>query len=251
MTRFLQAIPANLRNLWEEEDGLIEWSEGIIASKDYLIDHLDLAEAYMDSVEMMRRNGPQTDRHIAIGGLFLRTFDAMSHCIRCAVSGNYSGSAMYARDLIETQFLISYLMDEPGRPETWLKADPDTVRNNYRPVKIREALDKRDGFTKNKRRDHYGMLSTLGSHPTPASLDMKRDGTRLIQSGPFRNMELMDMCIQEAAKEAVLLGTLLLKYCKSDLQDWRQINSKLSLRLQRTKEKYFTNSNLPPKGNAI
>jgi len=44
--------------------------------------------------------------------------------LRSAMSGNYTGSAMYARDLLETQFLLGYLLDELGRPEAWLSSDP-------------------------------------------------------------------------------------------------------------------------------
>ena len=44
---------------------------------------------------------------------------------------------MYARDLLETQFLLSYLLDEPGRPDVWLATDPKTTLSEYNPVVIR------------------------------------------------------------------------------------------------------------------
>lgn len=239
MTRLKRAIPDNLRTLWDAEDELIAWAEGIVASNASLVDHLDLIEAYMDCIEALRKAGDKSERFVALGGLFLRTFDAMSHCVRGALSGNYAGSAMYARDLIETQFLISYLMTEPGRPEEWLKADTKTARKKFGTAKIREALDERDRFTEKKRKAHYDLLSALGSHATPSSLELKRDGARMINAGPFKQAKLLEGCIQEAAKAAVLLGATLLDYCRSDFPEKDQMTSRLSLTLQRTREKYF------------
>ena len=234
-----RAVPDNLRRLWGAEDALMSWAEDVLLRDQYLQHHLELIETYMDCVDTVRQSLPKGDRHIALVGLFIRTFDAMSHCVRGALSGNYSGSAMYARDLIETQFLISYLMEEQGRPEAWLKADPETVRRNYAPWKIREALDKRDGFSEQKRKKHYDALSALGSHPTPAALELKRDGTKFINAGPFKQSQLLEKCIQEAARAAVTLGASLVAYCNSEIRDGRLLSSRLSLLLQRTQEMYF------------
>lgn len=239
MSRVKWVVPENLHRLWRAEDALMSWAEEILLGEQYLQDHIVMIEAYMDCVEFMRISGKKGDRHTALGGLFLRTFDAMSHCIRGALSGNYSGSAMYARDLLETQFLIAYLMEETGRPEAWLRAKPDTVRRDYPPRKIREALDERDGFKERKRKKNYDALSALGIHPTPAALAMKRDGTKSINSGPFKQAQLLEACIQEAARAAFPLGGLLRKYCNSEIPDGPKHSSRLSLVLQQTQVTYF------------
>ncbi len=216
------------------------WAEEVLASEDYLSDHLDLIEAYMDCVDQVRRKGLRTERFIAICGLHLRTFDAFGHCLRAAVSGNYSGCAMYARDLLETAFLIDYLLDEPGRPETWLRSDPDTAYKSYKPAAIREALDRRDGFKTMKRRDHYRMLSALGAHPTPSAFNLKRDATQTINFGPFKQADMVKECVQEAAKLAVVLGGRLQHYCILEFPDGELLSSRLSIVLQRMEEKYFS-----------
>lgn len=81
----------------------------VIAEPDrtYLVDHLELIETYKDCVDQLRKKAPSSSYHHAYMGLFLRTFDAFSRCVRSALSGDYTGSAMMARDLLETQFLIS------------------------------------------------------------------------------------------------------------------------------------------------
>jgi len=229
----------NLYSLWGAEDELISWATDKILEKSYLIDHVDLISAYMDCVEATRKSLSKTDRHYALGGLFLRTFDSMGHALRAAMSGNYTGCVMYVRDLIETQFLLSYLIDDDARPLEWLRSDTKALKTKFKPVHIREALDARDGFLKKRRAKHYDLLSNLGAHPTPHSFEMKLDGTRKLNSGPFKQAELLDECIQEIARAAVLLGETIFGFCK-EFSDGDKISSKLSLTLQRTREKYLT-----------
>lgn len=239
MPKLNNVVPQNLTRLWTGEDEMITWATEVVASEEYLQDHLGLIEAYMDCVERVRKFGPSGNRHIALVGLFLRTFDASSYCLRSAMSGNYTGSAMYARDILETQFLLDYLMDEPNRPEAWLSSDPRTTPGKYKPVVVRKYLDNRDGFVGQKRMKSYKALSTLGAHPSPGGLELKRDGGRAIRSGPFKQRETLERCIQEAARVVLPLCELLLFYCASEVENGRNMTSRLSLILQRTQTKYF------------
>lgn len=232
-------IPQNLTGLWAAEDEMRAWATTVVASEEYLQEHLEMIEAYMDCVDMVRQSRPTGARHIALVGLFLRTFDACSYCVRSAMSGNYTGSAMYARDILETQFLLSYLYDEPGRPEKWLSTDTNASPKEYKAVAIREYLDKRDGFVGKKRMLSYKALSTLGSHPSPGGLELKRDGTRAIRNGPFKQRDTLEQCIQEAARVVLPLAGLLVDYCNAEIEDGASICSRLALILQRIKLKYF------------
>jgi len=239
MPKLTYVVPENLTRLWAAEDEMLAWATTVVASEGYLQDHLEMIEAYMDCIEMVRRTGPSGDRHIALMGLFLRTFDASSCCVRSAMSGNYTGSAMYARDILETQFLLSYLLDKPGRPEAWLSTDPKNSPEEYKPAAIRRYLDNRDGFVKKKRMENYKALSILGAHPSPGGLELKRDGGRAIRSGPFKQRDTLEKCIQEAARVILPLCGMLHGYCIAEVKDGRNLSSRLSLILQRTREKYF------------
>lgn len=240
MPKLTYVVPQNLSRLWAAEDEMLVWATTVVASEEYLQDHLGLIEAYMDCVETVRRTGPSGDRHIALVGLFLRTFDASSYCVRSAMSGNYTGCAMYARDILETQFLLSYLLDKPGRPEAWLSTDPKTSPEEYKPAVIRKYLDNRDGFVEKKRMQSYKVLSTLGAHPSPGGLELKRDGGKAIRSGPFKQRDTLEKCIQEAARVILSLCGMLLDYCIAEVKDGQKLSSRLSLILQRTREKYFS-----------
>jgi hypothetical protein len=239
MQKLSSVVPPNLVSLWAAEDDIMSWAAEVIASEEYLQDHLELIEVYMDCIETLRRSKPATDRDIAIIGLFLRTFDASSYCLRSALSGNYTGSAMYARDLLETQFLLDYLLDEPGRPEAWLATAPTSSPECYKPVVIRKYLDKRDGFVTKKREHSYKVLSTLGAHPSPGGLELKRDGAKAIHSGPFKQKDTLVQCIQEAARVILPTCGLLKEYCNAEIKNGTGITSRLSLTLQRTHAKYF------------
>lgn len=239
MSKLNNVVPRNLTRLWTAEDEMMTWATEVVASEEYLQDHLELIEAYMDCVEMVRRSGPSGNRHIALVGLFLRTFDASSYCVRSAMSGNYTGSAMYARDILETQFLLSYLLDEPGRPEAWLSTDPKTTPKEYKPFSLRTYLDNRDGFVERKREKSYKALSTLGAHPSPGGLELKRDGGKAIRSGPFKQRDTLEQCIQEAAKVILPLCGMLHEYTIAEVKDGLSMSSRLALILQRTRVKYF------------
>lgn len=239
MPRLGSVVPQNLTRLWAAEDEMMEWAATVVASKEYLQFHLELIETYMDCIEMARRSAPSGDRHVALIGLFMRTFDALSYCVRGAMSGNYTGCAMYARDLLETQFLLDYLLDEHGRPEAWLLSNPTSSPEEYKPVVVRKYLDKRDGFMERKREKSYKALSTLGAHPSPGGMELKRDGGKAIHNGPFKQRDTLEMCIQEAARVVLPLCGLLRDYCVSEVEDGQRMTSRLSLILQRTRMKYL------------
>lgn len=239
MNRITSPIPENLLSLWKEQDNLLDWSQQVVSKDVCLQDHLELVEAYMSTVDSVRRCAPLGNRHFALCGLFMRTFDSLAQCARFALTGNYSGSAIYARDLLETLFLIDYLMEDIDRPEAWLASDNKTRREKFNPGVVRDALDKRDGYKEGKRLAHYKILSEMGAHPTPASFSLKKDGAQQLRTGPFRQVNLLEACLQEAAIMTSELARILLRYCRSEIADSAQITSRLSVLQQRTVEKYF------------
>lgn len=240
MSTMKDAVPKNLMCLWGTEDETLVWATEVVASENYLQDHLQLIETYMDCVNMVRQSANNDKRSIALVGLFLRTFDASSYCLRSAMSGNYTGSAMYARDILETQFLLNYLLDAPGRPEEWLRSDPKNPPKEYNPVEIRKKLDERDGFEEKRRMESYKAFSVLGAHPNPGGFELKRDSARRIHAGPFKQRETLELCIQEAARAVLPLCEMLRDYCISEIRNGEILSSPLALILQRTREKYFS-----------
>jgi hypothetical protein len=235
------AVPLNIRQLWKAQDDLMPWAEKLIAEEEYLVDHLASIELYLDAIDFARQQQVLGERHYAIFGLFLRTFDSLHNGLRASLSGNYTGAAMYARDLLETHFLVDYLLEDDNRPLHWLRADEKTLKDEYKQVKIRDSLDKRDGFQGLKRRDHYSLLSNYGSHPTPQSFELKKASANLITSGPFQRADLAIAMVQELAKITLLLSTILNIYL-TEIPQTETYQAALLLRLQKSKSLYFSDS---------
>jgi hypothetical protein len=64
------------------------------------------------------------------------------------------------RDIIETHFLVDYLVTYPAKIDEWRRADEKERKGRFGPNAIRNALDKRDGFR--TRKEIYNLISQLG-----------------------------------------------------------------------------------------
>jgi len=85
----------------------------------------------------------------------------------------------------------------------------------------------------------YGMLSALGAHPSPHGLEMSRDGTRALRMGPFKQIESLQQCIEEAAKHCVLLTPILIHFCYEFGEQGLSVSSNLALQYQKVSEHNF------------
>ena len=81
---------------------------------------------------------------------------------------------------------------------------------NFSPVRVREALDARDGFDGKKRAALYGLFSELAGHPTMKSVFMmrpKKDGDAVI--GPFIEATSLEAVLSEMGRLAIQVGEIL------------------------------------------
>ncbi|WP_346913156.1 hypothetical protein [uncultured Roseibium sp.] len=77
----------------------------------------------------------------------------------------------------------------------------------FSPVKVREALDARDGFTSKRRAEMYELFSELAGHPTMKSAWMMRpqkEGDAVI--GPFMEATALEAVVSEMGRLAVQVG---------------------------------------------
>ena len=116
--------------------------------------------------------------------LEIRLFNAAASGVKLALSGYYQTAFQQARDIMEMGFLLNYFRTSPEQIAVWKAADRATRRKLFDPVKIREALDKRDGRTDMRRAEEYRKLSELASHATWRGFAMTtRQG--MGELGPF------------------------------------------------------------------
>jgi hypothetical protein len=85
--------------------------------------------------------------------LGIRVFNAAASGVKLALSGYYQTAFHQARDIMETGFLLDLFRTCPEKIAIWKTADRET-RRKFDPVKVRIALDERDGEAEQNERSN-------------------------------------------------------------------------------------------------
>lgn len=200
-------LPAHLMSLHAGEEFLREKALDLLASDKGLQLHLTIVEAAMDLADVLRQFPTDDEDLKVIQLLGMRTFNAFGASVKLVLSGYSQNSALIMRDVLETVFLINYFAGNRSLIERWRFADKKTRRSKFSPVKVREALDARDGFTGKKRLAIYELFSELAGHPNMKSAFMmrpQRDGDAVI--GPFIEATTLEAVVSEMGRLAVQVG---------------------------------------------
>jgi hypothetical protein len=89
-------------------------------------------------------------------------------------------------------------------------------------MKIRVALDDREGFTERKREAAYNLLCRLGTHPTYSGFQMlQAKGSDKVIVGPFFEPASLDAVLSELAKTIMQAGAQTRHLGKETLEDYR------------------------------
>jgi len=158
---------SDLKLTHEHEEKLRAESIALIHADEELSRRLVVIEKAMTlifsyTIEHTSRSANETTVQL----LGIRLFNATASGVKLALSGYYQTAFQQARDIMETGFLLDFFRTSPEQIAAWREADRATRRNLFEPVKIREALDKRDGDTRMRRVAEYRKLSELASHAT-------------------------------------------------------------------------------------
>lgn len=211
------AIPPNLASLHAGEEFLRGKAIGLVAGDGRLRLHLAITEAAMDLADVLRQFETADEDLKVIQLLGMRTFNAFGASVKLALSGYGQNSALILRDVLETVFLIDYFAGDRTLIDSWRFADKRARLRDFGPVKVREALDARDGFTDKKRFAMYEMFSELAGHPTMKSAFMmrpQRDGDAVI--GPFMETTTLEAVVSEMGRLAIQVGEQLNLFFPAD-----------------------------------
>src|SRR5262249_32669921 len=97
-------------------------------------------------------------------------------------------------------FLVDYLSTYPEKIDKWRRADKKARIVHFGPGVIRNALDKRDGYTNRERTRIYGLISELASDPTYSRISLTTSGPEnLAHLGPFFDQRKLTVWLQETA----------------------------------------------------
>ncbi len=199
-------IPDNILRLGVGEDTLRAESLALIQSDARLALHLDVISHVMDLVDVLRQFPTEDDDLKVIQVLGMRIFNAFASSIKLVLSGYSQTSALILRDILECTFLIDLFMTDHAAITRWRTLDKKARLKEFAPVKVRDSLDKRDGFTKKKRAEFYSLLSELAGHPSMASFAMLRPKAIDIRPGPFVEPQVLEATVTEMGNLAVQAG---------------------------------------------
>lgn len=210
-------LPENFILLHNEEEQLRVKSLASIRTDQDLLLHLNIVEAAMGICNHLRQF-QTNDEDLKVIQLFgMRMFNAFAASIKLIMSGYYQKGGMIMRDILETVFLADFFRTDRAAITRYRFADKKERMQSFGPVRIREALDKRDGNAGKKRAELYEMFSELAAHPNMKSAMMLRPkGTDDAFVGPFFDVTSLKASLGEMGKLAFQDGEIIDAFFPAD-----------------------------------
>jgi len=128
--------------------------------------------------------------------------------MKLTLSGYYQNTALILRDILETVFLIDLFTFDASAIARWRTLQGAAHWNEFKPAKVRDALDKRDKLSNRKRAKLYGLLSELAGHASLKGVAMLRPLGMDAQIGPFFDPTALQATLDEMGQLAVQAGEL-------------------------------------------
>jgi hypothetical protein len=193
-------LPENLISLHKHEEQIRADSLRLIDSHKNLSDHLAMIYGSMGIIYALAHDHANaTDDELTIQYLGLRLFNSAASSVKLSLSGYYQSAFALVRDIFETVALLDYLHTNPSQIAVWKASDKKQRIAQFGPGAIRDALNSRDQFTENKRKEMYDRLSQYASHATaPGFQLLAPEG--LGQIGPFMSTKYLKAWLEDAVK---------------------------------------------------
>jgi hypothetical protein len=191
----------NLGSLHKFEEEVRVKSLAAIEADAALSEHWTLvAEAMNVIYAFAHDHRPVSDNELTLQYLGVRLFNAAGASAKLSLSGYYQKAFDHVRDLIETYFLVDYLSTYPEKIDEWKRADKKKRISHFGPGFVRNALDKRDGYSGGERKKIYDLISEFASHASYTGLSLTASGAdNLVQVGPFFDEQKLSTWLRELA----------------------------------------------------
>jgi hypothetical protein len=191
----------NLTSLHKHEEELRARSLAAIQANAALSDHWSLLSEAMNAIYAFTHDHVHgSENELTLQYLGIRLFNAAGASVKLALSGYYQKAFDQVRDVIETYFLVDYLSTYPEKIDEWNRADKKKRISHFGPGFIRNALDKRDGYTSGERKKIYDLISEFASHASFSGISLTTTGLgNIAQVGPFFDERKLAAWLQEMA----------------------------------------------------
>jgi hypothetical protein len=205
-----KSLEDNLSCLHDYEEQMRQKAITLIGEDPHLYLHVTVVERTMNLADVLRQFPTDDEDLKVVLALGMRMFNAFGAGLKLALSGYAQNSILIMRDILETVFLLDLFESDRSAITRWRLADKKERKKNFSPIRVRELLDKRDGFTTKRRFEHYELMSELAGHPTMKSIWMLRpqkNGDAVI--GPFIEKTTLEANLSEIGRLAIQAGDLL------------------------------------------
>lgn len=205
-------LPENLNSLHKHEEQIRADSLRFIESQQNLSDHLAMIYESMGIIYVLAHDHANaTNDELTIQYLGLRLFNSAASSVKLSLSGYYQSAFALVRDIFETVALLDYLHTNPSKIAVWKASDKKQRITEFGPGAIRNALNDRDQFAGNRRKEMYDRLSEYASHATaPGFQLLAPEG--LGQIGPFKSEKYLKAWLEEAVKFLAHGGTIFMRH---------------------------------------
>jgi len=202
----------NLTSLHQHEEGMRARSLAAIEADAGLSDHWSLVAEAMSAIYAFTHDHVhESENELTLQYLGIRLFNVAGASIKLALSGYYQNAFGQLRDMIETSFLVDYLSTYPEKIDEWKRADKKKRIPHFGAGVIRNALDKRDGYTSGERKRIYDVISELASHASYQGISLTTTGPdNMAQVGPFFDDKKLASWLGEMAMRLSLAAMVLL-----------------------------------------
>lgn len=209
-------LPEKLNSLFTEEERIITASILAINGDSALKDHIELIQECLDmlfSIASEPKLGASEEDQV-IYGLGIRLFNSTASTLKLTTSGYHQGAISFLRDIVEIGFLLDYFKHKPDSIRIWKTSKDEKECRQFLPKKIREILDKRDGFQEKKRGAMYALLSKYGTHATFDGFQLTIQNKQFV-IGPFESEKSLKAIIEETCKILPYVIVIYLAHCKT------------------------------------
>lgn len=219
----MSAFPENFDLLAGGEEKIRQLSKAAIEASADLSLHARMIERAMNMLDYTsKRHVHADDDELVLQMLAARLFNSGASSVKLLLGGYYQSTVMVMRDILETTFLLDYFHSHHDQVAVWRACDEKKRHREFGAIKIRVALDDRDGFTERKREAAYNLLCQLGTHPTYKGFQMlQAKGSDKVLVGPFFEPATLDAVLSELAKTFMQAGAQTRHTAKLSLEDYR------------------------------
>ncbi len=243
-------LPENLISLHKHEEQIRVDSLRLIEKHKDFSDHLEMIHGSMAIIYALAHDHANpTNDELTIQYLGLRLFNSAASSLKLSLSGYYQSAFALVRDVLETVALLDYMKTFPDQIAVWEASDKKQRIAKFGPGAIRSALNERDQFPGNKRKEMYDLLSEYASHATVPGFQLLAP-KGLGKIGPFLSQEYLKAWLGEAVKFLVHGATIFMAHFPKVEPSLLAKKADFLNQANKWREKYMSGPKQPNPGSA-